>query len=182
MAKTEIYDIDTDTYIDGPDMDTARDAPCTVVAQKAALIYIIGGHNGTGFYTGTQVFDTTQRIFLPPLASQLAVGRMKCAGTISEEDGMLVVAGGTSTGWAKIDSVEVLNLKTETWSTVGPMPSPGGVWTANQILFLWNGKFFQYVPITDLWLEVKDPTVPMGQMRENFQPIPVGVGKLCQYI
>ena len=185
LKSTEIYNIEDNTFSEGPDMYDATSAACGAVRQKTNKIYIVGGFHTTSlFETGTQIYDNVTRNFMPPIQGQLAVGRSHLGCSILEEEGLLIAAGGNAYGFVKNDAVEILNLSTETWSLAGQMPNDlGNMWTATGgFIFLRGASVYQYVPRSDLWFKIEDLPISATDIMYHTQVFDTNGGRPCMFL
>lgn len=183
LRSTEIYNINDDSYIEGPDLPNAKAGACGTMRFKTNQIYIIGGYQSiTSFDTGTEIFDISSREFLPPVSSQLAFGRAHPACSVLEEDDILIAAGGVYDGWNEQSSVEILNLSTETWSLAEPIPEKKTVWTfAEDFIFTSGLPFYQYEPRSDIWLEIENVPFAAEALAENTLVLDASDGNPCRF-
>lgn len=187
LNSTEIYDIDTDTSSDGPNLPYACYGHCGAILESTDQIFFVGGFcpelNGAEFFTGIQVFDMMSKTFTI-LLDQLSVGRTYPVCAVLKSEDLLVVAGGKTVGWVDINSVEIMNLKTNTWANGQAMPYPGmNVWVAGEAFFNWDDQLlYQYQVINDQWIEIEDAPVDLSQMKGGIVQIDAGDGILCSFL
>lgn len=181
LLSTEIYNIDSDTMTLGDDLDFAAYSKCGVVSMSRSQIYHVGGKGPSSFYDITQVFDMTTRTF-STLSGQMKAPRVGIACTILDKEGILVAAGGLTIGWKKVDYVEILDLNSETWSSVGAMPlATNKMMAAEEFLFVWDfTAFYQYEQTSDQWLEIKGVPFDLSKLQKNFIPVDAVVATVCQ--
>ena len=149
-------------------------------------MYLIGGMNSNGgptrTNTGTQVFDIRARTFTN-IPGQLSVGRANHACTVLEGEELLIVAGGVADSWIATDSVEILDLTTETWSNAKVMPRAEKAWAAGGRIFTWGAiKLFQYELAVNEWEEVDDASFDLNRIAHNFVPVDTGVYNICPFL
>lgn len=178
LQSTEIYDIDTDTMINGPDLPKKSMYSCGTKSQMTNQIYIVGGAPS---WTDTQIIDVSKRTF-SLLPDQLAEGRVVGACMILEEEGLLIAAGGANSTWKQIDTMEILDIKVGRWYSASALPVIGTVWATDVFLLTWLApKMYQYEPKRDRWLEIEDPPLPLGVLPIDLVEIEAGANKFCQF-
>ena len=184
LSTTEIYDVGTETSINGMDLLTATYSHCTVNDMRSNQVFIVGGMNSNNFRmnTGTQVFDISTRT-ITAIAGQLSVGRANPACTILEGKDLLIVAGGSKQGWEGTDSAEILDLSTKTWSNAKSMPSSKYAWAGGLNIFTWNaGKQYQYELAVNEWVEMETEVFELIEDVNFFVPIVNGVYDICPLV
>ena len=185
LSSTEIYNSETNTVVNGPGMLYDAYSLCATRNKLTGQIYFVGGfgwenNNGNKFRTGTLVFDTVTRAF-SILSGQLTVGRAGATCAVLENDELLIAAGGISDGWQGTSTVEILDLKTKTWSNAGVMPYTAGVWTAGEFLFLLGTELYQYELNSNQWLELVDVPFDFSKMRHHFVQVDASLGNFCPF-
>ena len=169
----------------GPDMLKRSYGHCGTTRKQTSQIFFVGGRGTWGnsnwaFSPGTQAFDMDRRTF-SAISGEMSVGRVFHACTIMEEEGLLIVAGGSPDKNSVTNSVEILNLETETWASARAMPSTGNVWAAGEFLFTWTARLYQYEPMRNQWLEIEDVPFNLNWLKPQFVPLEAAHGKLCHY-
>ena len=185
MESTEIYNVDTDDVTLGPNFPSPAQGHCGVIRKRTMEAYFVGGRireNNEWVFSGiTRVFDMVQRTF-SVLPGQMSVGRLYHICALMEEEGLLVAAGGQIDGFSDIDSVEILNLEDETWSSATPLPSViKNVLVTGEVMFNWGTKLYQYEVGSNEWLEIDDVPFDLIRLRPNFVRVDAGVGSFCPY-
>lgn len=113
-----IYDIGTQSWLSGPDLPYALYNYASVTLD--GKYYLLGGLKTGAVLTNTiLVFDPVTSLWNTTLAPMSTVRRMHSAGVIG---GKIYVAGG-SDGVNLLDTAEVYNPATNTWSSIASMPS-----------------------------------------------------------
>lgn len=164
-------------------MESTTSGACAVVRHRTNQIYFVGGDvSSTLFSTATQIFDIDKRMFLPSISSQLREAKQKIACMIFEENETLIAAGGeTAPGYKDTNTVEVLNLITEAWSNLRPMPCTCKLWNLGGSIFLRDTKLYQYDPKYDRWWEIDYLPFNVDDLDYGFQVIQAGAGKTCTF-
>ena len=166
-------------------MSKAAINPCAAKWQRMNKIYLVGGyHSQQSFETGIQVYAISSGEFLAPITRQLAVGRSFLACIVLEEDGLLIAAGGISNPWKYVDSVEILDISSETWSSAGLMPEGKMVWTASSEYIFLKGlsSFYQYEPRRDRWFEVEDVPFTLTDLVPDSKVLDARMDKPCRFM
>ena len=173
--------------VDGPDLIHGCYSPCGVIRELTNQIYFVGGRGTWGnnnliFFSGTQIFDMVKRQFSIHSA-HMSAGRGKHVCTILQSEDILIAAGGRTGDWATTDSVEVLDLQTETWRNARVMPtSTTKLLATGEFLFAWETNMFQYEPATDQWLEFENVPFDLSQLTEPMISVDAGIGDFCPYL
>ncbi|KAL9975371.1 hypothetical protein ACROYT_G012526 [Oculina patagonica] len=105
------FDLETNEWVDLPDMNTAR--RCPGVAFLSGKLYVIGGHSPEGALASTERFDTKQEkwVTLKPMnMPRFLLGA--CA-----VDGLVYVVGGRNNE-RSLDTVEVYDPKAKVWTLI----------------------------------------------------------------
>ena len=186
VESTEIYNVDTDTVTLGPNFPSPAQGHCGVIRKRTMEAYFVGGRireNNEWVFSGiTRVFDMVQMTF-SILPGQMSVGRLYHKCVLMEEKGLLIAAGGQTDGFSYTDSVEILKLEEETWSSATPLPSViQNVLATGEVMFNWGTKLYQYEIASNQWLEIEDVPFDLIQMRPNFVQVDAGLGSFCPYI
>jgi hypothetical protein len=114
LDSTEIYNPATNSFSSGPTMPAKLYGPA-VAALPDGRVLIAGGYDGD---LGDDV--TTARVFNPQTGTFTAVGSMhvarELAGVAALGDGRVLIVGGFSNGSGSVDSTEIFNSSTNTFS------------------------------------------------------------------
>lgn len=125
MAKVEIYDPQTDTWMTMNDCLAPR-ADHTATVLKDGNVIVVGGTSDVGV-------ASTAEIFYPKTGTWEYAGRMNFARQSHRatllNDGRLLITGGKGVNKA-IDAVELYNPITKTWSRAGSLNFPKYAHTA----------------------------------------------------
>lgn len=179
MKRVEIYNIETDKMINGPNLAKGSYGSCAVKSELTNQVYIIGGAGGS--WAETQVFDILGST-ISLLPSQMAVGRTGPACMILEERGLIIAAGGANSTWKSTTSVEILDIRSETWHGAQALPNVGSVWAPRGQMFFWFSRtMYQYEPTSDEWMELEDVPFSLSDLSGRLIPMDAGVNKLCQF-
>lgn len=156
---------------------------CGVVRKWIGQIYFVGGKDSgkSNMNAGTQLFDMATRTF-STLSGQLSIGRLEHACAMYELESLLVAAGGIKNQWLPTSTVEILNLKTETWTAAKSLPSLGKVWAVGEVVFTWKTSLYQYDPWRNVWLIIEDVPFTLSELREGFKAVEVESTSFCSWI
>lgn len=156
---------------------------CGVIRKRTSHSYFVGGRDSAQptMSTGTQVFDPETGIF-SAISAQLSVGRVLHACAVYEKENLLITAGGYNSQWQLTDSVEILNLKSESWTTDKSMPIKGKVWAVGEVLLTWKTELYQYHPGSNQWLEIDDVPFALSDLKEGFKAVDVEGTNICSFI
>lgn len=171
----------------GPDMLKASYGHCGAIRKSTRQVFFVGGRGPwtsyNDFITGTQIFNMGTKTF-SLLPSHMSVGRVYSACAVLEDKDILIIAGGQSTNWDHTDSVEILNLNTETWTNARAAPVAGSSWAAGEFLFmLWNSTtLYQYDEIGDQWYQVEDVPFDLSILKPYYVQVENGGNSFCPYV
>lgn len=114
-----VYDIETNTWSLAANMPTARFGASATLGPDGK-IYVIGGHDGSGYSNKVEVFDPSTNTWTT--AADLPTARY-AATAVTSIGGHIYVIGGFGSGGI-LDSVEVYNPSTNTWTSAANMSTP----------------------------------------------------------
>ena len=132
-------------------------------------------------FDGQQAFtETTESSW--SIGTSMPTPRTEVTATIIGDDNIYVIGGLDKSGKV-LDTVEVYNIKNDTWKTVAPLPQPLHHTAAsnfNDKIYVIGGssspidnwipsnKLFIYDPIEDKWIEGKPMPTARGAINANF--------------
>lgn len=136
LTSLEVYDPSTNSWTLLASMSTQRyGAAGGAIDGK---LYVAGGTTASGtVQTSLEVYDpvTDTWTLMTPMPTPRSLGGSPAAAVI---DGKLYVAGGIGANSSILDTLEVYDPQTDTWTTLAPMPTARTYLAADQI----NGVFF----------------------------------------
>jgi glucose/arabinose dehydrogenase/N-acetylneuraminic acid mutarotase len=175
VKSAAVYDPATDQWTPLPDMGTARGGPAAAVI--GTKIYVVGGMGADGAsLASVEVFDTTTQTW--STAPDMSIRRDNPAA--AGADGKLYVFGGrtrNADGTAvngTLDTVEMLDPATGTWTPRAPMPTGRRTMAVGRIggkVQLMGGELSatasgvfdaneEYDPATDTWRKLTAMRTP----------------------
>ena len=98
-----------------------------------------------------------------------------------------MAAGGTTIGWARTQSVEIMDLGTNTWTTAPDLPF-ASIYVATPIdgaIYMWEKRQFVYKfeAASDEWDLVTDvKPIDGGSLQVSSVPIDADVALSCKYL
>jgi N-acetylneuraminic acid mutarotase len=159
-SNVEVYDPVTNTWIEKTPMPTARGCiGCAVVDGK---IYVIGGaidatpHTLATVEVYNPVTDTWDTTKAPMPTKRAHV-------SASEVNGKIYVIGGSKQGgstWAALDTVEVYDPATDTWTAKSHIPTARWSLSAcvvDEKIYAIGGNHYPYQPNVVSTVEMYDP-------------------------
>jgi len=126
LSSSQIYDAAANTWFEGPQLPTTLDGPCLAKLNNTHILVTGGSQNGGG--SGNNwIFDFEEFVFIP--VGDFVTGERFVHGCATMADGRVIVAGGyrgLNTPDAQVlNSVELFDPNTNTWSEGPPLPAEG---------------------------------------------------------
>ena len=109
LSTTELYDPSTGSFSRGPVLNHARSGHATIALPGGAILVIGGDEAGSA-----ELFDPATGAF-SEIEARLEIPR-RFPAAVPLRDGTILVAGGTALNGNVLDSAEILNLETLTFS------------------------------------------------------------------
>ena len=182
---TEIYNTDTNMVTPGIDLPQAEFNHCGALRKQTAQIYFVGGMSGglTSMKGWTFIYDMSLGQ-LSTITNQMSTPRVEHACAVLEDENIIIVAGGYTNSWIATDTVEILNLITETWSQARAMPFAGiEVWAVGEVVFNWKNQImYQYQLSGNQWVEIENAPLNLANLRPIYIPVNAGLGSFCPYL
>lgn len=156
------------------------------IKKSQDQVFLVGGGKRIGlddhFLNRIEVFDMmTQAVTILPV--QLSVGRTNPACTVLNNENLLIVAGGQSDGWSGIDTVEIIDLNTNTRADAQSMPFAGPqAWSVDEFIFNWDTLLYQYEVKDDQWVEIENVPFDLSLMKFYFVQIDAKDGNVCSFV
>jgi len=115
MNRTDMFDGSAWTAL--PPMPRLRG--WHAVATDSGLLYVIGGRDKNGLIAKVDVFDMTAKVWLPPRANDLPNPRVRLAAAVA--GGKIYVFGGQDLAGTPLDTVDIYDIVSGTWSSGSPL-------------------------------------------------------------
>ena len=164
---------------DGPDLPRPSYGHCAIRRKSTEVIYFLGG---VGYVTLIYSIDADTRTFelLPP---QLNQGRVVPNCVILDDEGLMVIAQGVTTGWSPTDTVEILDLVALTMNSAqATQRASGRIFLADEQMFMWNEDiFYEYDALNDRWYTVEDLPIDISSVPPVYVTVSADLAQLCQY-
>ncbi|QIB68396.1 hypothetical protein Ami103574_03275 [Aminipila butyrica] len=152
LDSVEVYDAQTDTWTTGKSMPTARAGLTSSVVRNK--IYAIGGANDSGNLAAVEIYDTQTDTWTT--GKSMPTAREGAASSVVGNK--IYVMGGVSiigTNPRIIETVEIYDTETDTWTTGKSMPTARSLLTSsvvgNKIYAIGGGNNSQRLSTVEIY-------------------------------
>lgn len=183
LGSTEIYNIQTNTIEDGPDLPSPIYGHVALRRKSTGIIYFLGGLGNTESIPWIHSFDTDSNAFklLPP---RLLMGKSVPLCALLDSEGLIVIAQGFFFNGTQADTVEILDLTSLTITSAQPtQQATGRPFVFSEQIFWWHlNNLYEYDVIRDHWYTVQDLPLNMNSVPFTYVAIQADLSPICQYI
>ncbi|MGO9451908.1 MAG: kelch repeat-containing protein [Candidatus Binataceae bacterium] len=125
LSSTDLYDPSTNTFASSgstASMNVAREQ-ATAMLLPNGLVLIAGGQGNSGFLSSTELYDPADNTFASSGSTvSMNTARTQATATLLP-NGLLLIAGGLTTGGVHLSTTELYNSATNTFASSGSTAS-----------------------------------------------------------